>query len=124
MKREIKFRVWNNNTNRYESKGFLTSSSETNKSYVLRGIMEFEQDDDDYFDDGENIVLQQYTGLKDKNGIERSEGDIIKRSTGYVFLEEKKFFSLGNSKSASAFGYDYHPEDEIIGNIHENPELL
>ncbi len=45
MSREIKFRVWNNNTKRYESKGFLTSSSELDKSYILRGVMEFEQDE-------------------------------------------------------------------------------
>ncbi len=70
------------------------------------------------------IAKRQFTGLKDKNETERFEGDIIRRSTEYIFVEEKKRFSLGSGISASAYGYDYHPSDEIIGNIYENLELL
>lgn len=71
-----------------------------------------------------NESIMQYTGLKDKNGVERFEGDIIKRDTGYIFVEEKRFFSLGGKNDAKCYGYDYHPNDEVIGNIHESPELL
>jgi len=66
----------------------------------------------------------QCTGLRDKNDNWRYNHDIIKRNTGYVFIDEKHLFSLGNGNYAKAYGYDYHKDDEIIGNIHENPELL
>lgn len=72
----------------------------------------------------ERVRLMQFNGLKDKNGVNRCDGDIIRRSTGYIFVEEKKWFSLGGKNDAKAYGYDYHPNDEIIGNVYENPELL
>lgn len=66
----------------------------------------------------------QYTGLKDKNGKERFEGDIIKRSTGYIFVEKVIEFRMGDRNCATCFGYNYHKDDEVAGNIFENPELL
>jgi len=66
----------------------------------------------------------QYTGLKDKNGKERFEGDIIKRSTGYIFVEKVIEFRMGDRNCATCFGYNYHKDDEVVGNIFENPELL
>jgi len=129
MSRDIKFRVWNNNTKRYESKGFLTSSSELDKSYVLRGVMEFEQDEDDYNDDGENIFLEQFTGLKDELGKDIYEGDILdfpfEMGIAYVINDGFRFAV----KSPGSEAVDYEGESvlkctRVIGNIHENPELL
>ncbi len=73
---------------------------------------------------GDDLVLMQYTGLKDKNGKERCDDDIIRRNTGYTFIEKKKWFSLGVDGGVLAYGYDYHPDDEVIGNIHEHKHLL
>lgn len=77
--------------------------------------------------------LEQYTGLKDKNGKEIYEGDIILNHNGYdhcdikdiVIFENGKFTThkkVANIKSYSESGTTY--QVIVIGNIHENPELL
>jgi uncharacterized phage protein (TIGR01671 family) len=90
------------------------------------------------FPDSEgSIVLMQYTGLKDKNGVEIYEGDIVQ--TGYagiaaVAFHTKNIASCGccfEAFSGSGFaafnklyGLGLDDECEVIGNIYENPELI
>lgn len=80
------------------------------------------------------LILMQSTGLTDKNGVEIFEGDILRISyqngTESVEKYTKVIYSNG------AFRTNWHGEyyqvlgsevtiySEIIGNIHENPELL
>lgn len=75
-------------------------------------------------------TIGQYTGLKDKNGKEIYEGDILIEPGIFdlprtVFWDHR-FMRFGNI-SPSTCGYialhDYR-KPEIIGNIHDNPELL
>jgi len=81
-------------------------------------------------EDGEDITTEyeliQYTGLKDKNGKEIWEGDICQA----WILKTKKRITGEIQFINGFFGFDIHTRlydakiCEIIGNIHENPELL
>jgi len=81
--------------------------------------------------DGERgVAIMQYTGLKDKNGKEIYEGDVLKwDSTGSGDENFIDVISWDNGKSAFMSGEDFLyfeelSEIEVIGNIYENPELI
>lgn len=125
MKREIKFRAWDKRENKMLSdvEGFHVIG-EVTMFGVIENHCQNTKGEGTTLERLADIELMQFTGLKDKNRKERYDGDIIRRNTGYVFVEEKKWFSLGDRNNAQAYGYDCHPDDEIIGNIWETPELI
>ena len=71
-------------------------------------------------------TVGQFTGLRDRNGTEIYEGDIVQDELGEVFLVEYVRFGyvlkqIGEPWCRFLYEYD---EYEVIGNIHDNPELL
>jgi len=81
----------------------------------------------------EEFELMQYTGLKDKNGVEVYEADICKVSVnglswtvdfhcGEFYLKYE--VAQGHTATSSLYGHTCYDDLEVIGNVYENPELL
>lgn len=94
------------------------------------GLMTGPQNSKIGWNSGDECILMQYTGLKDKNGKEIYEGDICKNGDyesdahAYNYRIEEVVY---NEKEASFSGWNFNEDGmtcEVIGNIYENPELL
>lgn len=111
--REIKFRQFYNG--RMEHVGFITE----NGCEFFRGFPNSNRD---------KFPVMQYTGLKDKNGVEIYEGDIVEITTIDNFTHHPISISkevVSFNESTARFDNAIHfCGVEVIGNIHQNPELL
>ena len=125
--REIKFRAWSKLLNK------MLSHEDLNKT--LKDLTKIEYIAGIFLPLNSDVEVMQYTGLKDSNGNEIYEGDIVKiedyfcgdlignivydeTTAGYVFNKgnERNYFQM----TLDLEDYVYY----VIGNIHENKDLL
>ncbi|MCH3625984.1 YopX family protein [Enterococcus faecium] len=126
----MQFRAWNKKTQSFIDYGDLVLDLRSGKIYAGDiGLVESTIDVTD------QIELMQSTGMKDKNGVEIFEGDVVitsKGAIGYVaYLQQEAGFVVALKKSDYRLGhrntgesYDVATAHEVIGNIYENSELL
>ncbi|WBF77115.1 YopX family protein [Lacticaseibacillus rhamnosus] len=127
MKREIKFRAWNK-----KDKVMVDVAAMNFGPSGLWSLIEDADDAELQLED--NYELMQYTGLKDKNGREIYEGDIVRTgednigdpdpTIGQVIMREGSWL-IENEKKQEEIGlFSEITSREVIGNIFEDNQLL
>ena len=120
MSREIKFRAWDKNENRYFIDG---------KDGYLANLLCC---DDWDMDDPNGYVWEQFTGMKDINGKDIYECDVVHVVTedGYVrtgkVIFEKGCYWVDNGMDKYPVNRIGFEQDtlEVLGNVHVNPEII
>ena len=121
--RELKFRVWSNYWKKFATEAEL----------YIDGSVDaiFEDDDGVPHHENTDVVIEQYTMLRDKNGKEIYEGDIVMYDYGFgtyivTYRRYDASFVLEDDDREEILNLvlSGHPFYKVIGNVHENSKLL
>ena len=132
--REIKFRAWDK-----KAKNYIIWEGMYGLARAVNGLAVHVAIADQCYLFPEDMVLEQYAGLKDRNGREIYEGDIVNKGYQNMSLFDRNgVVGMGDGydsdgwnhgqwhgwKAGESSLFDVNSKCEVIGNIHENPELL
>jgi uncharacterized phage protein (TIGR01671 family) len=118
MKREIKFRAWIETGN--ETDDYVEPMTIQQMIHSKESTFSLEQLND-------LVDFEQFTGLTDANGKEIYEGDIVEVTSQYWGMLGNRYevkFKQGSFCVKYVLLSEISPSISVIGNVHENPELL
>lgn len=130
MQREIKFRAF------WKDAKMMVNVESLRPNGGIEFFVEVQSgdkkwDEHQVLDEIDQYDLMQYTGLKDKNGKEIYEGDIVKaKSYGQEIIFKIEWIGMTGCGCHNGYGYSIPDENndpyewEVVGNIYENPELI
>lgn len=117
-----RYRAWDN---------WRKRMSVVDRIYIDTEGVRLYDDFGEYWRDFRDVKLMQSTGLKDKNGKEIFEGDIVKMAkdvysepTYYKVVRHRGGAYRLESKKHGCELWLRHADCEVVGNVYENPELL
>ncbi len=110
--REIKFRFWDEGENEFHE-----------GEWTLFDLLQYPSQELGE-SGGNGFIPTQYIGLKDRNGRDIYEGDILNNDDDQTYIIESEMKWCFGDDPIYGWQVKSYDDAEIIGNIYENPELI
>ncbi|QHC66842.1 hypothetical protein GSU68_09905 [Rathayibacter sp. VKM Ac-2759] len=122
MSRKIKFRAWSDSNNAFIFRGLFDRNWHNERDLLVQVSLPH---------DRQMYTLEQFTGLLDKKSVEIYEGDIVEYLNGewsfHAVVEwSDHYWYMRGVQPVDNFNFEDTTPGElaVVGNIHENPDLL